>query len=454
MKIRHAAVVLGCLVLVQGSALAGQAERITLQRVSGPSPFAGQACGFSPENDEWEWETSVAVDPNDPDRIAVAWLQGEGRGIVVASSRDAGQTWTHALPPGLSSCTGGDMALALHPRLEFGHDGTLFLASHPTAEPGSPMNEVLVSRSEDAGANWTPPQHLEAPIPVLNDFDDIATEPDVAGAVDVLWTQAELAQGEPIWLSRSTDSGVSWTKHLVRAATPGTISMTSLLPLEDGTLLTFSHDYSITGALGGPSVVSTIGVNRSSDKGESWSSFQELATDAVPQWPTVAQSESGTVHLSYLTVVDGTNHVWMMDSDDSGLTWTEPREVFSYERGGSTVPQPEFAASGEDLALFYFDHRDDVAGDEAMTITPRLSLSSDEGDTWTHHAVGSAFDHATIPYGTIEGDGGLGLFQGLSPFECGFYTSFSQGGASATYGPNDIYAGRFDVRGKPKKHCP
>jgi hypothetical protein len=101
-----------------------------LKRVSGVSPFPGP-CGRDPRVFVMnaESEPTIAVKSGHPRRLAVAWMQDGLRSNVVATSRNGGRTWSRALVPGLSVCTGGTQEFAADPWLSFGPRGRLYLGS-------------------------------------------------------------------------------------------------------------------------------------------------------------------------------------------------------------------------------------------------------------------------------------------------------------------------------------
>ncbi|MFF6977719.1 hypothetical protein ACFZAV_08225 [Streptomyces sp. NPDC008343] len=78
------------------------------QRLSADSPFADCAPGaLDPAAADGAIEPQLAVDPHDPRRLAVGWLQDRQRGVVLAVSGDRGRSWTRTVVPGLTRCSGG-----------------------------------------------------------------------------------------------------------------------------------------------------------------------------------------------------------------------------------------------------------------------------------------------------------------------------------------------------------
>ena len=65
----------------------------------------------------------MAVNPQNPHQILVAWIQDGRATDVVMASRDGGRTFSRILVPGLSACTGGPFEVASDPGVDFSADG-------------------------------------------------------------------------------------------------------------------------------------------------------------------------------------------------------------------------------------------------------------------------------------------------------------------------------------------
>ena len=113
-------------------------------------------------------EPRLAVDPTNPKHMVGAWQQerwdnGGSFGIVAAVTFDAGSTWTEAVIPGLTGCSGGPYDRASDPWVSFGPTGTIYVSSlglDGNETTGTTESAVLVNRSTDGGLTWSQPATL------------------------------------------------------------------------------------------------------------------------------------------------------------------------------------------------------------------------------------------------------------------------------------------------------
>lgn len=450
-----------CLVLfVPAAANATQGVRPgDAMRLSGPSPFAecdpalGPASTFYDEAPDTELESSIAINPADPDNIAVAWSQDDWVGVVVAASSDEGTTWARNVVPGLGTCAGGDEERVLHPRLSFGPDGTLYLTGLGQngfpPDPRSLDSRVPVTTSFDGGFSWTPVTYIDPPHEVSSDIDTIAAEPDQPGAASVVWTSFEAPVAEPSFLSRTTDWGRSWTRTLIRLETPTAIGANRIVAMHDGALVIFFYDEPIEDStpLGGGTVPLQVIV--SFDKGASWSVPVKIA-DALPEWPNAVATHDGRLYVAARQEAQGgSQSIEVMRSDDHGATWSDPALAATILRPAppalsGPAPIPGFATANDGtLGLTYYDLRNDVEGDDELTADVFFAHSPD-GARWDEERLAGPFDLASIP------DRGLGFFHELSA-ACSFAASFLMGAPAAEHGPTDVFFAPVKVPGVPQR---
>ncbi len=421
-------------------------------KVSGSSPFqpgGTHECSLDDAYRDLESESSIAVDPADASRVAVAWQQDNSLGIIVGSTSDGGQTWTRTVVEGLTTCTGSpNMNRVSHPRLSFAPDGRLYLAAMPVAEwmpdPRNAATDIAVASSEDGGLTWSRPTSITSSV-VLNDFDGMAVEPDT-GAVDVVWAENEVLDsatvGEPIYLSRSIDRGETWTKHLVRRAAPGSIAFTKVAPLPTGELVLFSQEIAIPSFASAAGPHGPIWMLTSKTKGESWSAPVKLVEDAVNEWPSVAVTKEGSLFLAYRTrSSDGGFTVWLTRSDDSAATWSEPIEAFNYAYSHGAYPFISLAVAGEQtVGVLHYTNGNDPGSHQA-----RIAISPNCGRTWTSTPVGASFADTELT--------DLGFAQSVTGTQNRFLASVALGGEEGTVGATDMFVASVERGAAQASSC-
>lgn len=457
----YKAMALMCLVLfVPAAANAAHGGRPgSAVRLSGPSPFAecdpaiGPASTFYNEVPDTELESSVAISPSDPDNIAVAWSQDDYVGVVVASSSDGGTTWARNVVPGFGRCAGGDEERVLHPRLSFGPDGTLYLTGLGQngfpPDPRSLDSRIPVTTSFDGGSSWTPVTYLDPPHEASSDIDTLAAEPDQPGAASVVWTSLEAPGAEPSFLSRTTDWGRSWTRTLIRLETPAAIGANRIVAMHDGALVIFFYDVPVEDftPLGGGTVPLQVIV--SFDKGATWSVPVKIA-DALPEWPNAIATHDGRLYVAVRQETQGgSQSIEVMRSDDYGATWSDAAVAATILRPAppalsGPAPMPGFATADDGtLGLTYYDLRNDVEGDDELTIDVFFAHSPD-GVSWNEERLAGPFDLDSVP------ERGLGFFHELTA-ACSFGASFAMGAPAAEYGQSDVFFAAVEIPGIPQR---
>ena len=387
---------------------------------TGVSPLDGD-CGKLSDGytypDDTETDPRIAISPTDPARIAVAFMRDPVLAISAAASEDGGATWREAEPPGLSPCTGtsynsyGDQDLAA------GVDDRLYLVSvqgdfTPEGQPLVPGEEfwmnsaVTVSTSADFGRTWSPP-HVVSPLGEYQHTTLVATDATRPGIAHVAWhvhrnpsqpegTESHLEDGR-VYMATTVDGGASWSEpELVMAARGGL----DLLSFGDGELLAVA-------LLGEDPAAAAMAFSRRSEDGWSeptalplqsnTSAFMHPENEMVLAIDMpVSLGPDGSLHQVASTYDPTTNRgsVSVATSLDRGVSWTAPAMVADIE--GPAWNAAIGAAPDGALGVFWYDARDDVAGDGAITTRARFAVSLD-GESWRETALSEPFDLAQGP---------------------------------------------------------
>jgi hypothetical protein len=132
----------------------------------------------------------------------------------------------------------------------------------------------------------------------------------------------------------------------------------------------------------------------------------------------------------------GDDLIMLSHSDDGGRTWSAPDKVNETPSGTFTdqafEPAVHVDANGV-VAVTYYDFRNDVSGDGALTTDHWIVHSHDGGQSWNESHLGGPFDMHQVPYarGYFVGD-----YQGLDSQGGIFRALFALGSPGAGAFPN------------------
>ena len=390
---------------------------------TGRSPLDG-SCGKLSDGftfpEDTETDPRLVVSPTDPNKLAIAFMRNPVLAISTAHTSDGGASWEESEPPGLSPCTGTDFNSYGDQDLAVLEDGTLLLVSvqgdfTPEGQPlklGSEywMNsQVVISRSEDFGLSWSDPVVI-SPLGEYQHTTLIASNGQVADRARVAWhvhknpsqpkgTRSHL-NDLSVYTSESNDGGKTWsTPQLVTSAAQAL------------NLIEFSDGHSLISATQGSDIVSLQHIyTQRSPQGEDWtpaSIFPLQSNTAVFQHPEketvlaidlpIAVGPDDRLYQVASTYDTQSNHGEMAVaiSRNRGETWGVESRV-------ARVRGPAWNASisvNEDgaIGVFWYDSRDDIAGDGAITTQARFAVSTDDGQTWTETAISEPFDFVKGP---------------------------------------------------------
>ncbi len=258
-----------------------------------------------------------------------AWFSNDDHGltlpslddVVVVRSADDGVTWT--VPAPLSTNAGGTAISLNLPAVALATDGAgTWLATWSSAHdlPGGNDDDVVVARSSDNGATWTPAAPIDAQAATdatQERRSQIVT--DGGGTWLAVWHSiSSVGTGAHVLAARSLDAGTTWSA-------PTTLSAPTL-----------SYDPVVTMSPSGTTIVAweargNVGLGtdsdviyvRSIDAGATWSPF-------APFDPTAATDTAHHVRPNVVTNGTGT---WI-------ATWNTSLQARSTDDGVTWAPQP------------------------------------------------------------------------------------------------------------------
>ncbi len=386
--------------------------------ISLPSPFTGGPCtnsgtGFDPG---FSQETSVAVNPRNPQSVLAAWIQDGRATDLVMASRDGGRTFSRILVPGLSYCTGGALKVASDPGVYFSADGRIAYFSAIVVNFNSPTDaesastSMLVSRSVDGGFSWSVPTVVQ---PDTGDFWDLPNltpdprQPNKAYFYYVHRSGSDFFTGYSL-LSTTTDGGRSWSKPRVLYDPNLPESWPArgkILVNRDGSLLNvFALVSSDTNP--DPNAIRALPTQmlalRSVDGGRTWSQPIKIGTtdgrdihDPVTgqgmniynTFPADTVAPNGDVYVTWSQTGATSSRIVVARSQDGGRTWSSHYLGVS---GQSSLPSIEVAGDGTAVVTYY---KSSAASSNGLWPTQVILASSrNQGRTWSRQPIVGQFN--------------------------------------------------------------
>ncbi len=303
---------------------------------------------------------------------------GTDTDILFARSTDAGETWTDAAP--LHANADSDVAPDYAPQVTTDGLGN-WVAVWET------NGDILVSRSTNAGNTWDSPSRLTTDVDLAFDVSPQVTTDGKGNwvAVWVTFGEETLGEDEDILVSRSTNAGQTWT-------TPIALNSNALSDFGADRAPQVTTDgegnwvaaWFSTESLGG-----TIGedwdilVSRSTNLGNTWTAPEPLNSNAASDSPFPIGSDD----VSPQVTTDGLGHwvaVWekgagstaepfMALSTDAGETWTQESVLGDADAG--RAPQLTTDGRGNWVAIL-FDSAISVATSEEAPRYPTLMVNN------------------------------------------------------------------------------
>jgi hypothetical protein len=385
------------------------------------------------------------------------------------------------------------------PWVSFSPNGDLHAISL-SFDDSTARNAILVSKSTDGGASWQRPitVRFDNPRVVGNNFNDkesLTADPGDSRFAYAVWDRlvspSERASASgyehgglqawrgPTWFARTTDGGQTW-EPARPIYDPGERNQTisnQIVVTPDGTLVNGFQLIKASQNNHGTRGLH-IAAMRSTDKGATWSAPVIVAPDPAfgtrdPE-PVVCRSfnpnpcnfvrtgdlvpdfavdrtggpNNGTVyavwqqHRAFTVLGQPVDDAIMLSrSTDGGRTWSEPVQVNQTPAGSynrqAFIPSVHVRANG-DVAVSYYDMRNDVAGDAELSTDVWIAHSHDAGLSWdTETHLSGPFDMRTAPY---AGGYFVGDYEGLDSVGDVFRPFFVQANTGVPANPTDAFS--------------
>lgn len=304
-----------------------------------PTPVNGSAS----TDEAFDFAPAVATDGRGTWVAVWAATNGADTDIFVARSTNAGSTWSTPAP--LYADAASDAGNDDRPQIAADAGGTWLVVWDAPGRYGNDR-DVLYARSLDGGVGWTAPAALGSNATTDRGTDQRPqAAPDGAGGWLAVWASTDslgntIGIDFDILVTRSTDGGATWSPvRALNGNAGGDQSLDDRPQLAtDGAgtwVVVWVSDDALGNTIGPDLDVLTA---RSVDGGVSWSTPQALngnaATDTGADGaPVVATDGQGTWVAVWETndpmggALGGTYDVVMAHSLDGGANWAAPRQL-------------------------------------------------------------------------------------------------------------------------------
>jgi hypothetical protein len=419
----------------------------------------------------------VAVNPRDPSKILVAWIQDGRATDLVMASRNGGRTFSRILVPGLSACTGGPFQVASDPGVDFSADGRQAwfsaivvdiedMATASEAEGEGANSSMYAFRSSDSGFSWSTPSVIQ---PATNEFWDLPRltadprRPKRAYYVyDLREPVGKFGTKGFSLFSKTTNSGQTWSTPTklydpqTKSSWPG---ISKILVNKDNSLLDVmaivDTDPSDAAA---PNTTQQIAV-RSTNRGRTWSEpipigrssgrgVIDPATKNIlntfDTYPSQTVAPNGDVYVSWLQpgkTPQSPSRIAVARSTDSGLHWRTSHIGID---GQGALPTIEVAGDGTVGVVYYVAAPESIGGNWPTKVM--VATSRDHGRHWSRRQIAGPFNLLTTG-SKARACCFVGDFEGIDRLPHGIAAAYSMGKPQAKH-KVDVYFSRITTSGK------
>lgn len=419
----------------------------------------------------------MAVNPRDPSKILVAWIQDGRATDLVMASRNGGRTFSRILVPGLSACTGGPFQVASDPGVDFSADGRQAwfsaivvdiedMATASEAEGEGANSSMYAFRSSDSGFSWSTPSVIQPATDQFWDLPRLTADPRRPKRAYYVYDLREPVgkfgtKGFSLF-SKTTNSGQTWSTPTklydpqTKSSWPG---ISKILVNKDNSLLDVmaivDTDPSDAAA---PNTTQQIAV-RSTNRGRTWSEpipigrssgsgVIDPATKNIlntfDTYPSQTVAPNGDVYVSWLQpgkTPQSPSRIAVARSTDSGLHWRTSHIGID---GQGALPTIEVAGDGTVGVVYYVAAPESIGGNWPTKVM--VATSRDHGRHWSRRQIAGPFNLLTTG-SKARACCFVGDFEGIDRLPHGIAAAYSMGKPQAKH-KVDVYFSRITTSGK------
>ena len=335
------------------------------------------------------------------------WVQGKTfvpYEVFFSKSDDNGRTWTGSSSDMMISADDDEGSLVTGDRpvdIAVNSLGDIFVV---WAESLTNVTyEIMLLKSIDAGDNWV---HSDQDFPISFPGDSRALEPAIAidhdDGLHVVWQQRDINNTVGIFYGYSSDYGESWSSQeadRVISFSDGNHAAYSDIAVDgDDNLYVVWKEETINGDM--ESYAVHFG-KKPADESE-FSSETEDNLAAMPHrsstQPSIAIAPDNSIHIAYevRNVIEESykGAICYTQSTDGGASWSGLTAEVYVDRDpfdDTTAAHPTMVVTSTGSLAISYGHIDLSSGE--YRTEPRVSLSTDNGQTWSGNTVPEIVGH-------------------------------------------------------------
>jgi hypothetical protein len=253
------------------------------------------------------------------------------------------------------------------PIMHTGPDGTIYISWIQATVLGG---DIFIATSSDKGHTFSAPMRVTDSAKVIPDFQrggEFAI--DTKNNIHMVWVEKRVDDQQDVWYSRSTDKGATWTAPVAVSDDPTYEQdyMSIACDSSDRIYVSFLDERDLE--LGSASV-KQLYLTRSVDGGITWSKNKRISNYANGIGGTcdcckqdIAVSPEGHVYVAFRSNINNQRDMHVVRSLDAGVTFTPPILIQSspWIIQACPVSGPNIALDkNEDLHAVWRDARDAV----------------------------------------------------------------------------------------------